>query len=242
MNRVLFYRDEVEADGTVRLTGVRARHVIEVLHADAGQKLRVGVIDGVTGEGTVVSATKSQVVLQCVLNGRIPPVPAVDLLLAMPRPKVMKRLWAQLAAVGVGHVVVANAAKVERNYFDTQWLEKEHYVPLLVEGLMQAADTRLPQVTICRRLKPFVEDEMDELFAGGSRYVFHPGGKTALQAMHDGKKGRMLIAVGPEGGWTEFELDLLKAHGFICAGMGERILRSDTACIAALTLAHAISD
>ena len=48
---------------------------------------------------------------------------------------------------------------------------------------------------------------------------------------------RMLLAIGPEGGWNAFELEVLQAHGFQPAGMGPRTLRTDTACIALLALA-----
>jgi RsmE family RNA methyltransferase len=48
----------------------------------------------------------------------------------------------------------------------------------------------------------------------------------------------LLLAIGPEGGWNEFERSLLREHGFAVAGMGSRTLRSDTACVALLALAH----
>lgn len=242
MNRILFKKDEINADGIVNLTGVRAKHVLEVLHGKVGQKVRAGVIDGTTGDGIIVETGKAHVVLKCVLNGGTMPVPCVDLILALPRPKVMKRLWSSLASMGVGRIIITNAAKVERNYFDTQWLEKKYYEPLLIEGLMQSSDTRMPQVTICRRLKVFVEDELNDIFPHSSRFVFHINGLNAIQAFEGMKKGRILIAIGPEGGWTDFEVDLLKAHSFTCVSMGARILRSDTACISALALAHAVID
>jgi len=81
--------------------------------------------------------------MRCELEAEIPPRPRVDLLLAVPRPKVMRRLWAQIAALGVGQIVLTNAEKVERNYFDTHILTPETYRPLLIEGLQQARDTRL---------------------------------------------------------------------------------------------------
>ena len=84
--------------------------------------------------------------ISCEFQVAAPEPPRVDLLLALPRPKVLKRLWAQIAAVGVGHIVLTNAARVERNYFDTHLLEPEVYRPLLVEGLQQARDTRVPIV------------------------------------------------------------------------------------------------
>src|SRR5205823_10500285 len=93
----------------------------------------------------------------CAFDATVPPRPPIDLLLALPRPKVMRRLWAQLAALGVGQIMLTNAERVERNYFDTHVLKPECYRPLLVEGLQQARDTRLPNVSIHRQFKVLVE-------------------------------------------------------------------------------------
>ena len=240
MNRILFKAEEIGEKGTVRLSGARAKHVLEVLHGKPGQKIRIGVVDGNQGGGMIEEAGKGFVMLRCALDGEVPPVPMVDLLLAMPRPKVMKRLWAQITAMGVGRVVVVNAEKVERNYFDTKWLEQEHYEPLLIEGLTQCGDTRLPQVLVRRRLKVFVEDEMDKMFPESSRFLCHPGGVPAVEALRSRREGRVLIAIGPEGGWTEFELNMLESHGFVRIGMGKRLLRSDTACVSMLALVHGV--
>jgi len=163
----------------------------------------------------------------------------VDLLLALPRPKVMRRLWAQLAALGVGRIILTNAGRVERNYFDTHVLTADCYRPLLVEGLQQAKDTRLPQVSIHKQLKVLVEDELDHLFVGGRRIVADPASEVPLGTVARRHAGaRLLLAIGPEGGWNAFELTLLHAHGFESAGMGPRTLRTDTACVALLSLVN----
>ena len=133
----------------------------------------MGLLDGPRGVGRVVAAGDS-VELECTFEPDPPPIPDVDLLLALPRPKVMRRLWAQLAALGVGHIVLTNAARVERNYFDTHVLDPDFYRPLLLEGLQQAQDTRLPRVSIYRRFRPLVEDELDALSSAGTRLVAHP--------------------------------------------------------------------
>jgi RsmE family RNA methyltransferase len=199
----------------------------------------VGVIDGATGTATVTSLSAGCVELRCTFNGDIPPRPLVDLLLAVPRPKVMRRLWAQLGALGVGQIILTNAARVERNYFDTHVLTEPYYRPLLIEGLQQARDTRVPAVSIYRRFKVLVEDELDTLFPEGVRVAAHPeSGRSLTDAVRDHSGARVLLAVGPEGGWTTFELDVLAAHGFQAAGTGARTLRSDTACIALVALAH----
>lgn len=240
MNVVLFDPSEVRPDGHVDVSGPRARHLLEVLKAAPGQTVRIGVIDGALGVGTVTRAADTQLVLQCVFEPVVPERPRVDLLLAVPRPKVLRRLWAQIAALGVGQVILTNAEKVERDYFDSHVMIESGYRPLLVEGLQQARDTRVPLVSIHKQFRVLVEDELDRLFPAGRRLVAHPGSDRSFQAaLTPAVPGRVLIAIGPEGGWNDFELGLLSQHGFEHVTAGPRILTTTTACIAALTLAHA---
>jgi RsmE family RNA methyltransferase len=243
LNLIILEPGEVAPDRAVRLDGPRAVHATKVLGVVVGQTVRVGVLDGALGVATVQAVEDGVVELSCVLEAAPPPVPRVDLLLAVPRPKVMRRLWAQLAALGVGRVILTNAEKVERPYFDTHVLTPECYRPLLVEGLQQARDTRLPVVSIHRRFKVLVEDELDALSGAGVRLVADPDATIPVRegcaaALVPDPDARLLLAVGPEGGWNRFELNLLEAHGFTKVGMGARTLRTDTACIALLALAH----
>jgi RsmE family RNA methyltransferase len=84
-----------------------------------------------------------------------------------------------------------------------------------------------------------IEDDLPTLFPDGLRLVAHPGRGSADASLRTtGVNQRVLLAVGPEGGWNEFELRLLAAHGFHPFEMGGRTLRTDTACIALLALVH----
>ena len=170
MNLILLEPDEIGSDGAARLSGPRADHAMRVLRVNRGDTVRVGVIDGALGEGRVTAVHADEVELRCTLTER-PQRPRVDLLLALPRPKVLRRLWAQIASLGVGRIVLTNAARVERNYFDTHLLDPQVYRPLLVEGLQQARDTHLPLVSIHRRFKPLLEDELDALCPQSVRLV-----------------------------------------------------------------------
>ena len=239
MNLIILEPGEVSASGDVALVDGRAGHLLNVLKAAPGHGVRVGLLDGPRGVGRVQAVENGTVHLRCEFEPELPVRPDVDLLLALPRPKVMRRLWAQLAALGVGRIMLTNAERVERNYFDTHVLSPECYQPLLVEGLQQAQDTRLPQVTIHKQLKVLVEDELDRLFPSGRRIVAHPAATTQLREIaRRHPSDRLLLAVGPEGGWNPFELALFQAHGFRAAGMGPRTLRTDTACVALLSLVH----
>jgi RsmE family RNA methyltransferase len=221
----------------VTLIDRRARHLVDVLRVTPGQTVRIGVIDGPFGTGTVVAVNDGRVDLECTFDTGAPLPPPVDLLLALPRPKVMKRLWAQLAALGVGHLVLTNAERVERNYFDTHILRPEVYRPLLVEGLQQARDTRLPVVSIHRRLRVLIEDDLDAIAGDALRAVADPAATARVgEVIRARRASRVLAAVGPEGGWSEFERRLLARHGFHAVGMGARTLRTDTACVALLAL------
>ena len=118
-------------------------------------------------------------------------------------------------------------------------MTRDTYRPLLIEGLQQSRDTRLPVVSIHRQFRILVEDRLDALFARGLRVVADPSATTSLSdAVRAANAERMLLAIGPEGGWNAFELELLQAHGFQTAGIGPRTLRTDTACIALLALAR----
>lgn len=240
MNLILL--DDRDRDGSslVTLSDARAAHLLNVLKVTPGREVRLGLLDGPFGVGTVTSVADGHVTMECAFDADPPARPRVDLLLALPRPKVMRRLWAQLAALGVGQIILTNAEKVERPYFDTHVLTEDCYRPLLIEGLQQARDTRLPAVSIHRQFKVLVEDHLDTTFGAGVRLAAHPGGTVSPgSAVREHADERVLLAVGPEGGWNAFELALLKAHGFTPVSLGLRTLRVDTACTALLAIVHA---
>jgi len=238
VNLLLVEASEVDERGTVTISDGRARHMVDVLKVAPGQAVRVGLVDGGIGSGRVVSAAPGTVTLSCAFDGA-PERPRVDLLLALPRPKVLRRLWAQIAALGVGRIILTNASRVERHYFDTHLLDPAVYRPLLLEGLQQARDTLLPEVSIHRRFRILVEDELAGLGGHGQRLVADPASEETMHdAVVETAGARVLLAVGPEGGWNPFELELLRSQGFRSVGLGPRTLRSDTAVIALLALAH----
>ena len=250
MNLILFEADEASirhADaGPATATVItlprhdpRAIHIVNVLRAGPGKAIRIGTIDGPLGTAAIRQVDEGAVTLECEFEGHPPPRPRIDLLLALPRPKVLRRLWAQLAALGVGRIMLTNAERVERNYFDTHVLTAGCYRPLLIEGLQQARDTHLPAVTIHRQFRVLVEDQLDHLVGGSTRIVADPQAtRSPGEAVAQGAGGRIVLAVGPEGGWNAFELALLAAHGFQCVGMGPRTLRTDTACVALIAIVN----
>ena len=240
MNRILFEKDEI-VDGIATFGGERAEHVMNVLHGEVGQILKTGEIGGFIGTGVITGITRPpssvsspEITVACSHDKRTLR-PWVDLILAPPRPRVMKRLLPQLATMGVGRIFLVGAKKVEKDFWGATLLKPENYRPLLVDGLMQAGTSILPTLETRRNFRKFVKEELDTLWPEAKRIVAHPydGNRTIEQPERSNNRA-ILLAVGPEGGWTDEEVTLLEEHGFARYSLGSRILRTDTATIALL--------
>jgi RsmE family RNA methyltransferase len=235
MNLLLLGPEELRPDGTARLSGRRFVHAREVLRLTRGDTLRVGVLGGATGIGEVLQLDERELVIRASLTEAPPARPGIDLLLALPRPKALRRILPSAASLGVDRIVLVNAARVEQSYFDSPVLEAEATRELLILGLEQARDTRLPDVLVRNRFRPFVEDELDALWPRTRRFVAHPG----TEGEASGGAERAVVAIGPEGGWVPFELDLLRARGFTPFTLGPRPLRVEVALPYALGMLRA---
>ena len=246
MNRILFEKSEIQ-DGVVTFGGERADHVLNVLHGEVGQILKTGEIDGLIGTGEIIELSNNRInetgaVEPCVsvrCHHTEPSLrPWVDLILAPPRPRVMKRLLPQLATLGVGKIVLVGAQKVEKDFWGATLLKPENYRPLLIDGLMQAGTSILPTIELRRNFRKFIREELDGLLPSRRRIVAHPYERRTPSTMHQAPitnhQAPITLAIGPEGGWTDEEVALLEEHGFSRYSLGSRILRTDTATIALL--------
>ena len=234
MNIILVRADELINDSVI-LTDRRAEHIVNVLKSRIGDTVRVGVINGFKGTGRICSLAGGKpysVELAVELIRQESPIPPIDLLLALPRPIMLKRIFSQSAALGFGSITLLNANRVEKSFWDASLLQEEAYRPHLLCGLEQAVDTRLPKIQCYQRFKPFVEDVLPALMDKYTHcLVAHPGGNQTLKQVLSGKPGRILLAVGPEGGWVDYEVQRFIEKGFSAFTMGERILKVDTAVI-----------
>lgn len=243
MNRIIF-RD-AETDGaTVEFRGDdRARHALDVLHAVPGSTVKLGRLGGERYDSATVLETDAAATrVRLALGEATPPLsrPGIDLLLAVPRPKCMRRLWPQLSALGVGRIYLTAAEKVEKDYWGSSFLKPEVYEPLIVDGLMQSGDTIPPEVEIHRRLKPLLEDVLAQRYAGGRAVFFHPCDARADATPAPGADAPLLLAIGPEGGWSDYECAMFDRLGFVRRSLGPRILRTDTAVVAAISSVTAV--
>ena len=231
MNLILLHPDDLTADGHARVTGRRAGHIREVHRAEKGDELRVGLLGGRMGTGRVEEVSPEAIVMSVRLMDDPPRPLPVTLLLALPRPKAFRRVLQGVTTLGVKRIALFGAYKVEKSYWQSPWLEPEPLREQLILGLEQARDTVLPRVTLHPLFKPFIEDEVPGLAGGTRRLVAHPGGMGVCPT---GAGDGVTLAIGPEGGFTEYELGLLFGAGFEPVTLGPRILRTEQAVPALL--------
>jgi len=231
VNLLLLEEADFIAADRVILRDRRLTHMQEVHGVAVGDSLRVGRINGQMGRAEVLRLEAREAELQISLDQAPPAKLALTLILALPRPKMLRRVFQTVATMGVPRVILVNSYRVEKSFWQTPFLEPAAIREQLVLGLEQARDTVLPEVIIEKRFKPFVEDRLPAITEGTLGLVGHPGEyppcPRALQEP-------VTLAIGPEGGWIPYEVDLLGKAGLAPVQLGDRILRVETAVTALL--------
>jgi RsmE family RNA methyltransferase len=232
MNLLLLEPNDLLAGGhRARINGRRLRHVRDIHRAASGDRLRVGLVNGLMGEATVVRLDDETLELDVRLKESPPPPLPVTVLLALPRPKSLKRALQGLTAMGVKSIYLVNSCRVEKSYWQTPLLRPQALRAQLLLGLEQGRDTLVPRVELRRLFKPFVEDEVAAIAGTSLRLVAHP---EAERDCPRGLQQPATVAVGPEGGFVQYEIDLLVKHGFEAVALGPRRLRVEQAMAALL--------
>lgn len=229
MNLILLEPQDFFNDQLVTLTGRRLKHILEVHQASVGDELRVGRINGKVGTGVILELTPEAMKLSVTLTEEPPEPLPLTILLALPRPKMLKRSLQHLTALGAKTIVLMNSYRVEKSFWQSPWLSEEKIHEQLVLGLEQARDTILPEVILEKRFKPFVEDRLPATAEGKRGLVAHPVGGSRCPHQID---GACVLAIGPEGGFIPYEVEKLEGAGFERVHLGSRILRVETAVTA----------
>jgi 16S rRNA (uracil1498-N3)-methyltransferase len=225
MNLILLMSDDFTSETTVRLRGRRLEHIREVHRAAVGDDLVVGRLGGRIGRGRVTRLSEEEVELDVTLHRDSPPPLPLTLVVALPRPKVLARVLAAVASMGVKRIFLINSWRVEKSYWTTPRLDPLDIRENLLLGLEQSCDTMLPQVETRRFFRRFVEEELDGIASRSSRLVAHP---PATVACPRDVADPVTLAIGPEGGFIDEEIDSLVRCGFTPIHLGSRILRVET--------------
>ncbi len=207
-------------------------HIKEILKSNVGDSLSIGEIGGNIGKATIAKINQNDVQLADVILDRKPPEKLdVTVILALPRPKVLRRLIMDMTSLGVNKLIIVNSYRSQKSYWQSPLLERVD--EFVFEGLQQAIDTVPMVIEFKKRFKPFVEDEFPSLL--GNSVIAHPYATQFWKVYLDtlqcktNPKGTMpkVLCIGSEGGWIDYEVDLLCQHGCTSVSLGQRILRTE---------------
>ncbi|WJM97894.1 16S rRNA (uracil(1498)-N(3))-methyltransferase [Pseudomonas defluvii] len=231
MNLLLLEEADFVAADRVVLGDRRFTHMQEIHRVAVGDNLRVGRLGGQMGQAQVLRLEGHEAELQVTFDQPPPAKLPLTLVLALPRPKMLRRVFQTVATMGVPNLILVNSYRVEKSFWQTPFLEPDAIREQLILGLEQARDTVLPEVIIEKRFKPFVEDRLPAISAGTLGLIGHPGNHPPCPR---GLDEPVTLAIGPEGGWIPYEIDLLNKAGLTPVQLGDRILRVETAVTALL--------
>ena len=186
----------------------------------------MGLLNDKMGTGMVTRIDKDAVEMDIVLDRDPPPPLDATLILALPRPIVLKRILLSASSMGAKQIFLIHSRRVEKSYWNSPILDEERIREQLILGLEQARDTIMPEVWFRQKFKPFVEDELPGIIKGTLPLVAHP--ETSEPCPRQINRP-VTLAIGPEGGFIPYEIELLEDTGFISVNIGERILRVETA-------------
>ncbi len=232
MNLILLTKKEEISPNKYEVFNHKFLHLKNVLKVSIDQKVVVGQLDGLIGYGIVKEIKNDSIVLISEFCLK-PPAPApITLVLALPRPKMLKRILRNISMLGVKEIYLINSYKVEKSFWKSRLLIEEEYEKYFIQGLEQSKDTVMPKLYLKNRFKPFVEDEIPDIIKGSSALVAHPGDYPSFpQAIED----PLTLAIGPEGGFTDYEVEKFEEVGFRSVHCGSRILRMETAVVALIS-------
>jgi len=226
MNLVLFSNKDFIADNVISIRDARRlQHINNIHQITTGEYLKVGLLNGNMGNGEVTYCSSDEIRIAVSLTQSPPAALPVTLVLALPRPKMLKRTLQTIATLGVKKIYLINSYRVEKSYWQTPLLSEESINEHLLLGLEQGCDTRMPEVTLIKRFKPFVEDELQNIVGDTRALVAHPYTDLPCPAQIDYP---ITLAIGPEGGFIPYEINLLEQCGFSAVNLGDRIMRVET--------------
>ncbi|MEP0071739.1 MAG: 16S rRNA (uracil(1498)-N(3))-methyltransferase [Marinomonas sp.] len=227
MNLILLDPENTLGTDRYALTDRQQTHVSKVIKAQQGDVLRVGVLNGKIGEGIYEPPSDHQPGYIHSLNLSLSapePLPII-LVMALPRPNMLKRTLQNVTAMGVKELYLIHSAKVEKSYWQSPVLQTDSINECLMQGLEQAKDTLMPKWSLIPRFRPFVEDQLPDLLENKMGLLAHP---YLAKPCPINIQEPCVLALGPEGGWNEFEVSKWLEVGMESVHLGERILKVET--------------
>jgi 16S rRNA (uracil1498-N3)-methyltransferase len=210
----------------------RAVHLLEVLRRHVHDTFDAGLINGPRGKGTVTAIDSDALHLLFRWETSAPGADPITLIVGLPRPQTARKILQDATSLGITQLHFVQTDRGEPSYASSTLWSTGEWRRHLVAGAEQAFCTRLPEVSHDRPLSEIVALlPADHLRIALDNYE----SSTRLGAVAlDGRP--VVLAVGSERGWSPAEREILRRENFRLAHLGRRVLRTETACVAALAV------
>ena len=251
MNICLFTPDEINKP--LSLKDERAVHIIKILHKKEGDTFTAGIIDGKAGHALI---TKIEPKEETAPNGKtfkggslsFSFTPETDgkllkplsMIIGFPRPIQLKRLFRDMAGLGVQEIHLVKTELGEASYAESSLSTEENCRQLLIEGCVQAGGTHIPKVHFYDSVEQCLRSlKTSADFVSSSKICCdnkEPASSLPAFLKTESALASAFMAIGSERGWTDRERSVFKQNGFTLCGLGERILRTETAATVSASL------
>ena len=221
------------ADGRAYIAGADALHIAKALRMRPGEALTLCDGKGTDFEGVLETVTDRQVTVRITASrpSQAEPTLAVTLYQGLPKGDKMDWIVQKAVELGVTAVVpVATRRSVARLEGKAD-KKQERWLRIAAEAAGQCGRGMLPSVE-----RPLSWSQALSCLSGEPALVFYEGGGRPLRELVTPSTRRLSVFVGPEGGFDPEEIDAIRRQGGGVATLGPRILRCETAPLAALTL------
>lgn len=226
MNLILLENKDFINDDHVQIKGRRFNHLKTITKIQPGDTLMCGQLNGKMGNGVVSRITSDHCQLTIVLDTAPPEPLPLTLVLALPRPKMIRRIVQAVTSLGIKKIYLINSWRVEKSFWKSPVLSLESLRHQMILGLEQSKDTVLPAIYFKRFFKDFVEKELPQISKNTQCMTAHPKTERLCPI---GVDEPVTLVIGPEGGFIDIEIQTLEKYGFNSYHIGPRILKVETA-------------
>jgi RsmE family RNA methyltransferase len=214
----------------------RTRHIRKVLRMKTGDQLCVGVVNGPRGKAIIGGDDPAGLRLEIVWEKTIEPPRPFWVLAGLPRPQTARDVLREAATFGVTALHFFNAEKGEPSYADSSLWQSDEWKQRLREGAAQAFATYVPELTQHASLVDAVVKVITQAPKPATALALDVYEGDAALSQLAPAEGPVVLAVGAERGWSAHERQVLRGAGFTLAHLGPRVLRTETALVAGLSV------
>ena len=218
----------------------RIEHIRNILKLREGDNCKAGVLNQGCYSGKVAEICPDKVVIDfdTTICENAPAKMPLTLFIAMQRPNTLKKVIHCAVTMGVEKICFFGSYKVEKSYWQSSVLQEKNLQFELDLAMEQCKDPFEPEITFCRYFKSFTEEVLIPFAAENPVFIAHPAGSAnnVFEIMQQSSSPRCGLVVGPEGGFTDYEVGRLEEIGLNLLSLGDRVLRTEFALAALLEI------